>query len=270
MARDEVRVSLFPFMSVLACTIGALILLLASLSLSAVAPRDAAPRNPPPSGDGAAKSAGPSRVAPRAGKPEQAALSTVESLLARVDRALAAESEDGPLPLAALEERLAASGRSRRLAADLAALEAARAKLEKERETVETSVEVLESRRETLPILIDPTGLSRHLNPWFVECDAGGATAHRASDGTRVFLPRDELSASLDYGRYLRRLRAMPGVLLVLLIRPDGLQTAGIAARVAEAAGVRVATLPLPGTGELDWSLLRRAETNGPRAEAGR
>lgn len=270
MARDEVRVTLFPFMSVLACTIGALILLLASLSLSAVVPRDAAPRSQPPSGGGAAKSAEASGLAPRAGEPEQAAVAAVEALLARVDRAMAAELEDGPLSLAGLEARLAARGQSRRLEADLAALEAARAKLEKDRETVETSVDVLESRRETLPILIDPTGLSRHLNPWFVECDAGGATAHRASDGTRVFLPRDELSASLDYGRYLRRLRAMPGVLLVLLIRPDGLQTAGIAARVAEAAGVRVATLPLPGTGELDWSLLRRAEANGPRAETAR
>jgi len=125
---------------------------------------------------------------------------------------------------------------------------------------------VLESRRETLPILIDPTGLSRHLDPWFVECDAGGVTAYRASEGTGVFLPREELSASLDYGRYLRRLRAMPGALLVLLIRPDGLATAGIAARVAETAGVRVATLPLPGNGELDWSLLRRAEGADGRA----
>ena len=60
----------------------------------------------------------------------------------------------------------------------------------------------------------------------------------------------------------------MPGVLLVLLIRPDGLATASLAARLAETAGVRVATLPLPGKGELDWSLLRRAEVGGARGGA--
>lgn len=267
MARDEVRVSLFPFMSVLACTIGALILLLSSLSLSAVTPRDEAP--PLSSASEEAESPPPPRSLdrPREDEPaERAAVAAVESLLARVDRALATGEPGEPLSLAAIEARLDEGGRRRRLEADLAALEAERSALARDRDGVEASVEVLENRRETLPILIDPTGLARHLNPWFVECDAGGATAHRASDGTHVFLPREELSASLDYGRYLRRLRAMPGVLLVLLIRPDGLQTARIAERVAETAGVRVAKLPLPGTGPLDWSLLRRAEQGGARA----
>ncbi|MFO0687550.1 MAG: hypothetical protein U0900_02475 [Myxococcota bacterium] len=261
MAHEEVRVSLFPFMSVLACTIGALILLLSSLSLSAVTPRSETP-GPPPLAAESAPAAAPA-PADRRREAEQAELEAIEALLARIDRALATDEAGAPLSLAALEARLDARGQTRRLEADLAALEAARKDLADERETVETSVEVLESRRETLPILIDPTGLSRHLDPWFVECDAGGATAHRASDGTHVFLPREELSASLDYGRYLRRLRAMPGVLLVLLIRPDGLQTASIAARIAETAGVRVATLPLPGHGKLDWSLLQRAEASG-------
>ncbi|MBY0399255.1 hypothetical protein K2X89_03100 [Myxococcota bacterium] len=268
MAHEEVRVSLFPFMSVLACTIGALILLLASLSLSAVAPRDRAPAEVPESATAAPNPRKPA-VDP-ARKKEQASLAAVEALLARVDAALATDAGGGPLALAELEARVAARHRGQRLEVDLAALEAERSALAKERETVEASVAVLESRRETLPILIDPTGLSRHLNPWFVECDAGGATAHRASDGTHVFLPREELMASLDYGRYLRRLRAMPGVLLVLLIRPDGLATAGIAEKVAEAAGVRVARLPLPGTGQLDWSLLRRAEAGGEPPEARR
>lgn len=275
MARDEVRVSLFPFMSVLACTIGALILLLASLSLSAVAPRDpeAGTDAVAASKDGAvAAKSDPARAAPaaggRRGDGERRELAAIAALLERVDRARPAGEAGRPPTLAELEAGLAARGESRRLEADLAAIEADRARLARERETVEASVAVLESRRETLPILIDPTGLSRHLDPWFVECDAGGATAYRASEGTGIFLPREELSASLDYGRYLRRLRAMPGALLVLLIRPDGLATAALAERVARTLGVRVATLPLPGKGELDWSLLRRAEAGGPRAGA--
>jgi hypothetical protein len=276
--REEIRVSLFPFMSVLACTVGALTLLLASLSLSAVTPRDA----PRAVGDAAARGgsgapadaspaglvASPVLAANAAPKPDgdrRAAVEQLEALWRAVDESLAARGMPTGLPLEDLETRLASARQSKRLASDLAELRAAERALSAERDRVETSIAVLESRRETLPILIDPTGLSRHLEPWFVECDARGITAYRASDGYAHFVPRDELGPSDDYGRYLRRLRAIPGALLVLLVRADGLATTDLAARLAHEAGVRVARLPLPGKGELDWALLRRAEEPKPR-----
>lgn len=248
-------------MSVLACTIGALTLLLASLSLSAVTPRDS------PSAEAAAAStwsesgSDPRAVAPpSANEDERALVEAVEALWREVDEVLAVRGEGPALSLDALESQLASANRTRRLESDLAELLAAERALSQERDRVETSIAVLESRRETLPILIDPTGLSRHLEPWFVECDARGITAYRASDGYAHFVPRDELGPSGEYGRYLRRLRAIPGALLVVLVRPDGLATTELAAGLARAAGVRVARLPLPGRGELDWTLLRRAE----------
>jgi hypothetical protein len=49
-----------------------------------------------------------------------------------------------------------------------------------------------------------------------------------------------------------------------LLVRRDGIATMNRVQQVAAAAGInRVARLPLPGEGELDWSLLRRAEGGG-------
>lgn len=259
--RDEIRVSLFPFMSVLACTIGALTLLLASLSLSAVTPRETTPA----AGAEASRAATPATTTPPPEHGARAAAEKLEALWRAVDEALAARGEATGLSLEDLESRLASAHQSRRLESDLDELLAAEQALAAERDRVETSIAVLESRRETLPILIDPTGLSRHLEPWFVECDARGITAYRASDGYAHFVPRDELGPSGDYGRYLRRLRAIPGALLVLLVRPDGLATTELAAGLAQAAGVRVARLPLPGRGELDWALLRRAEESPPR-----
>jgi len=270
--RDEIRVSLFPFMSVLACTIGALTLLLASLSLSAVAP-------PAPDGHGESEPAA-SAVVPDgsaglaaaanastdvqgpvpADENTVARLAALEALWRQVDAVLAADGSGESIALDALERRLAATSRTRRLEDDLRTLTAAERTLAREGEEIEASIAVLESRRETLPILIDPTGLSRHLEPWFVECDAGGVTAFRVSDGLAHFVPRDALDGSGDFARYLRRLKVSPGALLVLLVRPDGLATSALASRMAEAAGVRSAQLPLPGRGELDWSLLRRAE----------
>jgi len=266
MARnDEPKVSLFPFMSVLACTIGVLSLMLTSLALSAVTPPDAPP-GPPAEAPGAAGRAGA-----KAGSASQSRSSAssrvdrIERLWAEVDRLLAGRGGDAEATLDALEASLASQRQAHRLEDDLAEIARAERALEAEGDTLEAEVAVLESRRETLPILIDPTGLSRHLDPWFVECDAKGATAYRASGGYGHFVPRDELTLSGDYGRYLRRLRALPGSLLVLLVRPDGLRTAAVAESIAESADVRVSRLPLPGKGELDWSLLARAEKAGER-----
>ena len=275
--RDEIRVSLFPFMSVLACTIGALTLLLASLSLSAVAPP--APGARPEKGARAVEAipGGSAGLAPAenarvdaqgllpAAEDTIARIETLEGLWRRVDAALPADGSGKPIALDALERRLEATQQTRRLEDDLRALAQVERALVREAEEIEVSIAVLESRRETLPILIDPTGLSRHLEPWFVECDAGGVTAYRVSDGLAHFVPRDALDGSGDFARYLRRLKVSPGALLVLLVRPDGLATSALAGRMAEAAGVRSAQLPLPGQGELDWSLLRRAEQAKPR-----
>ena len=270
--RDEIRVSLFPFMSVLACTIGALTLLLASLSLSAVAPPspgahgEIEPRASTADPGGSAGLAAAADSGADAQEPvpvdenEVARLDALEALWRRVDAALSADGSGEQIALEALERRLAATSRMRRLEDDLRTLTAAERSLAREGEEIEASIAVLESRRETLPILIDPTGLSRHLEPWFVECDAGGVTAYRVSDGLAHFVPRDALDGSGDFARYLRRLKVSPGALLVLLVRPDGLATSALASRMAEAAGIRTAELPLPGRGALDWSLLRRAE----------
>ncbi|MEZ4330599.1 MAG: hypothetical protein R3F35_02525 [Myxococcota bacterium] len=286
MARDEVRVSLFPFMSVLACTIGGLILLLTALSLAAVAPdaeglagsagvastansATASRARPGPAGDAAASAADRrDGGAAETAAAERAALERIAARFAQLDRALEARGEASAPSLAELETRSTALARERRLERDRVTLAAEARGLAQARDTLEAEIAVLESRRETLPILIDPTGLARHLEPWFVECDAGGGTLLRAQDDLRIFVPRDELSMAGDFGRYLRRLRAKPGALLVLLVRPDGLATKDVAERVARQAGVRVAALPLPGRGELDWSLLRRAEGAGSTSSA--
>ncbi len=250
---DRLRNSLFPFMSVLACTIGSLVVLLAVMSLSAVGV------------SGAAQEAADESLAQRAAdrlhfEHSRATLDEAEALWREVDEALVArglEAGLGPVDLVRAVEREKVRGDAARRMSDLAAqLEA----IDEERESIEATIEVLESRRETLPILIDPTGLSPTRKPFFVECDAGGVTAYRASDDFRYFVPREELSAGGDFGRYLRRVRAVPGALLVLLVRPDGVRTLSLVESIVRGAGMDVARLPLPGKGELDWSLLRRAE----------
>ena len=253
MKRGEPKVSLFPFMSVLSCTIGALVMLLVAMSLAAVGVSDASMR---------AYAATKEMVEAdrEAIEDERRRLDDAEALWSKVDAALEARGLSSGLPASKILGELELAESRRSILQTLDQIELELRLLVDERDSIETTIAVLESRRETLPILIDSTGLSRHLEPFFVECDAGGATALRAGDDFRYFVPREALSSSGDFGRYLRRVRAYPGALLVLLVRPDGIGTMLRAQQVARAAGIRVARLPLPGTGELDWSLLRRAE----------
>ena len=253
-SRDQPKVSLFPFMSVLACTIGVLMMLLVAMSLGALGASDEFARV---YGD-LEESIEQDR---RAFDEERAQLERVEAIWREVDAKLEAHGLSRGLSKSSIEGEFERLREKRNLMTALAEIEEERNRAAEERDAIETTVAVLESRRETLPILIDPTGLSQDLKPFFVECDAGGATAYRASDDFRYFVSREDLSSSGDFGRYLRRVRAYPGALLVLLVRPDGIATTRQAERLARAAGIaRVARLPLPGKGELDWSLLRRAE----------
>jgi len=240
-------------MSVLACTIGSLTLLLAVMSLSAVGAHGA-------SEQAYAETRALFAADRDALEQESVKIERAEAAWSEVDEALASRGLAPGLSLASIEQALDRRGQRDDLARELGAVEQQLRELSEDRDAVETTIEVLESRRETLPILIDPTGLSRSQKPFFVEADAGGITAYRASDDLRYFVPIDALSSGGDYGRYLRRVSAMPGALLVLLVRPDGLETTKRAARLARDAGVRVARLPLPGTGELDWSLIRKLE----------
>ena len=254
--RGQPKISLFPFMSVLACTIGALMMLLVAMSLAAVGASGTSMR---------AYAATKESVETnrQAIERERLRLDRAEALWSQVDAALEKRGLSAGLSSSSIERELDLARQRHAIARTLAEIEDERRLLVDEHDSVETTIAVLESRRETLPILIDSTGISRHLKPYFIECDAGGATAYRATDDFRYFVSREELSTSGDFGRYLRRVRAYPGALLVLLVRPDGIRTMERAQQIASAAGIRVARLPLPGQGELDWSLLRRSEGGG-------
>ena len=254
--RGQAKVSLFPFMSVLACTIGALMMLLVAMSLASIGASDASLQ-----AYAATKELVETDL--QAIELEREQLSQAEALWSRVDEALSARGLSSGVSSSSIERDLDLERRRLEFVKRIDEIADEKRRLEEDRDSIETTIEVLESRRETLPILIDSTGLSRHLKPYFVECDSGGATAYRASDDFRYFVPKDELSTSGDFGRYLRRVRVYPGALLVLLVRPDGIGTMSRAEQIAQAAGIRVARLPLPGKGELDWSLLRRAEGGG-------
>jgi multidrug efflux pump subunit AcrA (membrane-fusion protein) len=258
--RERLSISLFPFMSILACTIGALTFLLVTMAMTSVgANRLVADVEEQRTADFEERRPALEAELARLER-EWADLNAAEVLLEELDAELDLRGLDSDRSLAGILADLAKADRASRLDAEIERIDRELGALAAERGTIETSIEVLESRRETLPILIDPTGLSRNQTPFFIECDVGGATALRARDDFEYFVPYDEISTNGDFGRYLRRARALPGALLILLVREDGIRTARRVDAMARSASIRVAQLPLPGGGPLDFRLVRRAE----------
>lgn len=267
---DGVRLSLFPFMSVLACTIGVLTLLLLSLSLTSVGASRLTQDESGPSEDEAPLEGETARGDEGAAgalarlEQERERLRQVSARWAKLDRQLKARGLPAGLDLETIRQEIERREVRSQRSEELKRIEARLAAIRSEREGIEASIEVLESRRKTLPILIDPTGLSRDQKPYFMEADGGGLTAYRATDDLEYFVPLAEVGSHGDFARYLRRVRATPGALLVLLVRPGGVEAMERAHELARAAGIRVARMPLPGEGELDWRLLREAEAARP------
>jgi HPt (histidine-containing phosphotransfer) domain-containing protein len=258
--REELKISLFPFMSILACTIGALTFLLVTMAMTSVGATrlvsDEEKRRAAELADRLPQIEASLERLER----DWEELERAETLLEQLDAALEERGLAAGESLAGVEAMLIEAGRAADLEAKLGRLKRAIARAATERGQIETSISVLESRRETLPILIDPTGLSRNQKPYFVECEEGGATAYRVSDDLEYFVPVTDLNSSGDFGRYLRRVRALPGALLVLLVRENGIETAKRVESLARASSIRVARLPMPGDGRIDFRLLRRAE----------
>ncbi len=261
--RERLQISLFPFMSILACTIGSLTFLLVTMAMTSLGATRLVAEEEDRRATALSERLRPIEARLAALDDDSEALAEAEAALKRLDAALEQRGLTAGTSLDSIAAELVATNRSLRLQQEGIRIDAELAALSKERDAVEASIKVLESRRETLPILIDPTGLSRDQTPYFVECDAVGATAYRVRDDFEYFVPRGELSMSGDFGRYLRRVRALPGALLVLLVRQDGIGTARRIEQLARGALIRVARLPLPGQGALDLRLLRRAEGEG-------
>jgi len=254
--RQSSEISLFPFLSVLACIIGTLILLLSAVAVGGIGER----------------SLDDVRLSERFEAAEifiaggRALLEDYEAQL-RLEEERAKEGEElgrwleglGLDPDISLEELQSLVDMEQQAAA----LEDERASLEeKTRQAMDEAdrrSEELTKRREKrsrAPIVIEPSGLGPNYKPFFVECTRDYLEVHRTQDEYSYRIPATEVSRSTDYKKFLRRLRAVSRGLLIFLIRPDGVETFNEAETVAHRLKVRNAKLPLPGQGALDFGLM--------------
>ncbi len=248
--RAQTSVSLFPFLSVLACVIGALTLLITASAIGQVATDTVDLEHYQKLERSIARD-----------REQLASLSALAEELERLDGALLRGRDDkrrmgeawrrarnqlqASAPLR--EELRVASLEFRRSEAQLEAVETQL----RERET-----EIARARnaRAQSPILISPTGSGYGLDPHFAECRAEGLVLYEGADRRPTDVSAQHLATSALVRRFLRRVRGREAAKLVFLIRPGGVHVCDDARRMAAEMRIVSGEIPVPAEGTLDFS----------------
>lgn len=252
--RRGASVSLFPFLSILACVIGVLTFMITAMAVGQL-DRTAIAR------------AEQYQKLHDQAKADRAEMNRLEGLLAAVDavhRQLAqarAELKDLASKRAAVTAAQAARAQ---LAAEAGQLRDALPALQTKLRQLEANVAQKRaelSKRDGPPpdamVKVQPGGSGVDLAPTFVECDAAGVVIHQG--GQRQRIARGKLRTDATFLGLLDRIADTKNGTVVFLLRSDGVGTYRAASALARAHYCRNGKLPVPGRGPIDLSLFRQA-----------
>lgn len=251
--RTRPTLSLFPFLSVLACVIGTLTLLITATAIGEMAGNTI---------DLERYEALERQVAE--GRRQLAELRALREEVTDLEATVAHERETRGALQEELERRADAVDAAAPLREHLARTEKRASTLEAELERVQAAQDGLEARlkarREALaeaPILIQPAGSGTGLEPHFVECRPDAVVLYEGPELRPNPVAASRLDTSPDVRRFLRAVRIAPSATAILLIRPGGVGPCQALEAQAALLGVRNGKLPIPADGELDFSRMR-------------
>lgn len=252
-------VSLFPFLSILACVIGTLTLMITAMSLSQVGKEQ------------------PEEELERFEQFEtlQSDIEVKENALAATQikiedaRALQRQLTVAKAELKQLEtskqqtmssnsekaKLLAESGRLRKR---IEALKQESPELQKQIAELSKKVALIKKPKEA-EVLIQPGGTGVDLNPTFVEVNSGGVVIY--ASGKEVRIRRADLDKSGgDFHKLVDKVAKQPKGSVIFLLRSDpaAIGTYNTARYVARARYCRNGKLPVPGNGKIDLSVFEK------------
>ncbi|NLY02699.1 MAG: hypothetical protein GXY83_42135 [Rhodopirellula sp.] len=109
---------------------------------------------------------------------------------------------------------------------------------------------------EEAQVIIQPGGSGSDLKPTFVECTASDVVIYQGAEPERV--RRADLAGDEKFLGLLRRVAAQPDATIIFLVRDDALGTYYAARDVAQAHFARNGKLPVIGHGKIDLSLFQK------------
>jgi predicted RNase H-like nuclease (RuvC/YqgF family) len=265
-------VSLFPFLSILACVIGILVLMITAITLGQI-------------GQDTVQAAD----AAEAAKAEAEAQARIEEYK-KLRAALAADLENAKQLESLVQNAAAVRKNLEEVRAELKTLEAKRAattsKLEKEEleradklaeaNRLKNQIAALEKQlaplaeqikklraelaKRTAPpeaaqVKILPSGSGTDLDATFVECAQASIVLYEEGKETRV--PIAQTGSSKEFAALLAGVKAKKNGTVIFLVRPDGVGTYNTARNIARGRGVLNGKLAIAGQGKLDLSLFK-------------
>lgn len=252
------EVSLFPFLDILGCLIGSLILIITTVVLEQMDTKPVAEAakiddmKQQATQEEARKKQLEQRLAAltKQAGPAEERLSAVRKRLREAEAKQAAAKQQ----LAAMEQTVVDMPKPPP-PADTSALEAKRKQFDEE--TAKMRAEIAE--RKKLPgqsiVILPPGGGGGPQRGVFVEVAAGKAIVYEGPKPWEV--PADKLAGDPRMQKLLKTISADKDSIITFLIRPYGIATYFEMKKVAEAAGARTGRVPLPGEGVLDLSEAR-------------
>jgi hypothetical protein len=248
-----VTLSLFPFLSILTCTMGALSLLVAGLAIGQAdfgpstelaGVRDGIVTNTVTADELKRLIAEAEAIRQR--------LAQARAELARLQKEVAQNKADEKRILDLLGEHKQWRERVELLERELQRLRDEIAKLPPETSQDPT--------KRTVRVV--PLGSGKGIRPTFVECTSTSLIIH--PEGTCIF--KSDIQDSPEFAKLVRETAAQraQGKRVILLIRPDGVSTYWLAQQAARSQNVVCGALPVPGEGNLDLSFIGAAGGGPP------
>jgi DNA repair exonuclease SbcCD ATPase subunit len=251
-------VSLFPFLSILACVIGALTLMITALALGQM-------------DTDAVASVEQYEKAKDQVESDQEVIEQLQRTIAQAESSAGdalKELKEARQELKRLEEAVQEAIQGNQPAeappeVDIEKLKQRIEQLEKElaerKKTQEELAEALKDKQQAdeAVVRIQPGGTGQNLNPHFVECTATGIVIYQGDEPLRV--RRADMKTSAEFLDLLKRVSKSEKETVVFLLRDDALATYNAARSIARSEYARNGKLPVVGHGKLDLSLFENA-----------
>jgi len=249
--KEGVSISLFPFLSILACVIGVLTLLITALALGQM------------DESGIARREQYQQIQDQI-QIDMRELERLKKLIAEAEaiKDQLKEAQAELEKLKAEEEQAAKDNPLIGLIAESTRLKKQIEEVKKDIGVVDAEIKKLEAElklRKNPPkepqIMVMPSGTGRNITPFFVECRANSVVIHHGSKPVTV--RRSELSRSKEFLLLMEAVKATPNGSIIFLIRPDAVGTYYTAHNIAQQNYCKNGKLPLVGFGKLDLSMFK-------------
>lgn len=258
-------ISLFPFLSILACVIGVLTLMIAAMTLSQVAVdrKDQDDTQAQKRLDEYRAAQARSAKAAEEMAALQARLGEARATAEELDklrRELEARSQALSKALAAAkaqrDQREALLAQAEQLKKKASEHQAQHEQLQKEIHSLQAELAKRKDVQEGL-VQVHPGGTGTNVKGSFVECAAGHLVIH---EGEPVVVKRDEMEKDQRLLALLDRIARQPDHAVIFLVRSDAVYTYQLAANLARSRYARHGKLPIHREGKLDLSLFKKGK----------